>query len=167
MVQVHYWISLVQLLLLYLLLCTDGNFSLKTYLCLFKRNCLYSPDSALLFDGLSVHNVSMCLKNTEINSDFPKCLAELEHDIAVSCNTLPKKSNLKIFINLFLFFISVKSPLNSIEVAVLHTLQYLFQSELNQCSEYTVTQATAMDFSVTFHHCIWYTQSNFYRSLLS
>lgn len=154
MVQVHYWISLVQLLLLHLLLCTYGNFSLRTYLCLFKRNCLYSPGSAVLFDGLSVHNLSMCLKTTEINSDFPKCLAELEHGIAVSCNTLPKNQILKSLLTFFDFFISVKSPLNSIEVAVLHTLQYLFQSELNQCSEYTVTPATAMDFSVTFHHCI-------------
>lgn len=151
--HIHYCISLMQLLPLHLL-CAYANLSLKTYLCRFKRNCFSSSDSALLSDGPSVHHVSMCLKNTEINGDFPKCLAELQHGILVTCVTLPINQILKIFINVFSFFIPVKSPLNSKELAVLYTLQYLFQSELNQCSEYTVTQATAMDFSVTFHHCI-------------
>lgn len=67
---------LMQLLPLHLL-CAYANLSLKTYLCWFKRNCFSSSDSALLSDGPSVHHVSMCLKNTEINGDFPKCLAEL------------------------------------------------------------------------------------------
>lgn len=37
----------------------------------------------------------MCLKTTEINVDFPKCLAELEYSIAEMCPIVQKNKILK------------------------------------------------------------------------
>ena len=50
--------------------CVWISFS-KSYFCLFKKSSLYHPESALLFDGPSVHCLNICLKNIEINGDSP------------------------------------------------------------------------------------------------